>query len=281
MTVDGGPRDSLYDAEADRERLAGQVSRLHAFDSRVIEPVMTGLLGRRGVNPVRVLDAGCADGQMVLAHFSHLHRLRVEGVDKNAAAIARAQASVLGDERFEFTCAELSEVSLPVAAYDLVLCSYVLPHVANPKALVDKLWDALAPGGSLLLRAGDDGWKAVRPTPPDWGALLELSARYFPMSDRQSGRKISGYLRSLMPKPWGVQPHFWIESTKHMDACARREFFRTYYGFRRRYLSPAMNTAPAPVVERIARALDAGELFFADARPLAFVTHSIFVATKP
>ncbi|MEU6727393.1 class I SAM-dependent methyltransferase [Nonomuraea wenchangensis] len=117
------------------------------FDQRVREH-WTGQLGRR----LDVLVAGCA-------HDEPLAPERVEtrctGVDEDHPAIRKVL-----EERADlvaWSLGDLRGVPLSPRSYDLIQLSFLLERVRHAELVLDRLLQALRPGGLVLLRMRDRG----------------------------------------------------------------------------------------------------------------------------
>ena len=193
---------------------------------------MHGLLEPRGHSgggeapPVRLLDIGCGQGLLasLLAALDAgfgvaapapaalpavpRGRWRYSGIDLAPRDIERAQAALAGlDPPPRFACADMRDAAF--APCDVVVALDVLQHVdlAAQRGVLERLREALSPGGRLLLRVGDmigtgdgvspaDGAPArtrAQRAPPvfgrplaDWIALLDelgfVSVETVPMS---------------------------------------------------------------------------------------------------
>ncbi len=100
--------------------------------------------------PSRVLDLGCADGQLAecLTGMGHF----VVGVDTEEHKQVR-------DRLAEFHQADLDHGVPPEVggAYDLVLMADVLEHVRDPERLLAEARDCLAPGGRAMVSVPNIG----------------------------------------------------------------------------------------------------------------------------
>ncbi len=190
------------------------------------DPVFRGMLSR-GDLPAqgRVVDIGCGQGLIasLLQACADLQRAggwpaawpvaasaqAYTGIELMPKDVARAEASLRGlalEPRF--VCADMCTASFPVC--DVVVILDVLHYVdhAAQAGVLQRVRDALAPGGRLLLRVGDAGsprgfaasqwvdrmvtWARGHRVPPtfgrplkDWVALLErlgFSVRAVPQS---------------------------------------------------------------------------------------------------
>ena len=97
------------------------------------------------------LELGCGEGADAL--WLAGQGWRVTGVDWSPTALARGAAHAdeagVGD-RVEWTAADLSDWTPPVAAFDLVSAHFLHPTAAERPGLIARLTAATAPGGVLL-----------------------------------------------------------------------------------------------------------------------------------
>lgn len=103
------------------------------------------MLGAYLSRPARVLDVGCATGDLLLAIRSRGNP-DVTGVEpgNEAANIARSRGLNV------FT-GELDDAEFAGGSFDTVLASHTLEHVGDPLAFLQEVHRVLAPGGALLL----------------------------------------------------------------------------------------------------------------------------------
>jgi SAM-dependent methyltransferase len=98
----------------------------------------------RNVTPGELLDVGCGRGDLA-SHFVR-HGWRVTGTDISPEACT--EASARGVETHVGT---LSTVALPEQSFDAVTFRHVLEHVVDPVADLRRAYDALRPGGQVLI----------------------------------------------------------------------------------------------------------------------------------
>jgi SAM-dependent methyltransferase len=100
--------------------------------------------------PIRLLEAGCG-------HHWWLNPgdvpLEITGVDADADAL-RIRREEHGDLDAEIL-GDLRTVDLPQGAFDVVYCSFVLEHVEGAELALDRMRNALRPGGHLIIRVPD------------------------------------------------------------------------------------------------------------------------------
>jgi SAM-dependent methyltransferase len=118
------------------------------------------------------LDAGCGPGVTMRQLAQRVGpRGRVVGLDIDeglgTATVARLRGE--GHRQCEFHAHDLSsENAIPGAPYDLVYARLVLFHLPDRVAVLRRLWDAVAPGGHLVVQDYDlAGVGTVPRTPLD------------------------------------------------------------------------------------------------------------------
>jgi SAM-dependent methyltransferase len=140
--------DDLYDYAGDPETRVLHRVRLNLF-YRLLEELITD---RVVTGFDAALDIGCNAGaySKILSDFGFR---RVEGIDIDAAQIARADAAfaVATPQRtIEFRVAD-AEALDRTPRYDFVLCTEVIEHTARPGRVVENLASALLPGGIAVV----------------------------------------------------------------------------------------------------------------------------------
>jgi len=136
-------------------------------------------LVRRHAARGRLLDVGCADGGFLAA--ARDAGFDVRGVEPAGSAVAVARKRGL-----DVATGTLDDVPLLPASLDVVTMWHVLEHIAGPMATLERVREALVPGGHVLvevpnaesIRAERDGgnWHAAE--------LLHHVGQYGPRSLR-------------------------------------------------------------------------------------------------
>ena len=94
----------------------------------------------------RVLDVGCSFG-----HFLRtMERAGFEGVGVEPSSVAAEHASRI--VRGEIHVTGFESVEFAAASFDAVVSLYVLEHVSDPRAFMQKVFDVLRPGGQAIIR---------------------------------------------------------------------------------------------------------------------------------
>jgi len=160
------------------------------------------LFERAGVGPgMRCADLGCGGGAVALQLAARVGQGgSVVGYDVDPAilALAREEADRRGAANVEFRAQDLTSWAEP-AAYDVVYSRFVLQHLAEPRALLRALWDAVRPGGVLAVEDADhDGWSCY---PPNAGfdAFVRMFCRVLRTrhGDPTFGRRLPDECRQL------------------------------------------------------------------------------------
>lgn len=135
------------------QRPEGDVDRLTIFsDGTSVKAFLAHwfVTGQGDTDRLEVLEAGCGQRWPISVEGV---ALRITGVDSDEAAL-RIRRETYGDLDVEI-CGDLRTVALPPKSFDIVYCSYVLEHVSGAESVLDRLVDALKPGGRLIIRIPD------------------------------------------------------------------------------------------------------------------------------
>jgi 2-polyprenyl-3-methyl-5-hydroxy-6-metoxy-1,4-benzoquinol methylase len=90
-----------------------------------------------------VLDAGCGSQ----SHILYPERVHLAGIDNCKEAVEQNR------QLDEYIIADLQTYPLPKKCYDLITCIDVIEHLPNPEQALSNMWQALKPGGTLIIRA--------------------------------------------------------------------------------------------------------------------------------
>jgi SAM-dependent methyltransferase len=124
-------------------------------------------------------------------------------MDEVNLALAREAAQVGGLTNVVFRAENVNDWNEP-EAYDLVFCRYLLQHLSRPLDLLQKMWAAVRPGGTIVVEDADFDDQFCHP-PNDGFAFW---ARAYPSvleshgGDPAVGRKLFGlFLAAGIPRP--------------------------------------------------------------------------------
>jgi 2-polyprenyl-3-methyl-5-hydroxy-6-metoxy-1,4-benzoquinol methylase len=112
-------------------------------------------------NPRSVIDVGCGAGNLLRAVVDAAAPERVVGIDHATAGIRRARQLVPSGD---FHARSLYDLDL-AETFDLVLCTEVLEHLADPDRAMAALMRLCAPAGEIVITVPDgaqDTWEGHR-----------------------------------------------------------------------------------------------------------------------
>ena len=136
--------DAPFPGYRDRDSLA-------ALRARAERSEFARLLDRAIPGDARIVEVGCGTGQMSL-YLARADRL-VIGADlsRSALALGALAARRFGVEHVQFIETDLHRPGLKSAAFDVVYCSGVLHHTADPRAGFADIVELARPGGLIIL----------------------------------------------------------------------------------------------------------------------------------
>lgn len=135
---------------AELDAAAGYAAWAATYDSKpnfilaVEEPVVENLLAR--IPPGSALDAACGTGRHTGRLISHGHE--VIGVDQSPEMLAQAAAKV---PQAQFRVGDLTDLPIPDASVDLVLCALALCHLDDVGEAIAEFRRVLRPAGRLIV----------------------------------------------------------------------------------------------------------------------------------
>ena len=149
-------------------RTPAEYERLRA-QSRVWEAATGRLLDEVGLAPgASCLDAGCGPGETMRMMAQRVGPAgRVLGIDVDAPLGAMTQATLhgAGHRHCRFHAQDLTAGEpIPGAPFDVVYARLLLFHLPQRAAVLARLWDAVAPGGHLVIQDYDLRTASVFPT---------------------------------------------------------------------------------------------------------------------
>jgi ubiquinone/menaquinone biosynthesis C-methylase UbiE len=130
----------------------------HFRDGRGISPIKEEELRLLGMQPgVRLLDAGCGRGEVLLAAAAL--GVQVAGVDYSEAAVEIARETVREVPGAEVERADVAELPWPDGSFDRILMGDVIEHLDSDHRVraVRELRRVLRPGGRVLIHTSPNG----------------------------------------------------------------------------------------------------------------------------
>jgi SAM-dependent methyltransferase len=140
-----------------------------SLQARVWEPATGRLFDQVGLAAgATCLDAGCGPGETMRLMAQRVGPSgRVIGVDVDEPLGAQALAALrlAGHRQCAFVAADLTaDEPLPDAPFDFVFARLLLYHLPERVEVLRRLWDAVAPGGHLVVQDYDVRSAGVLPT---------------------------------------------------------------------------------------------------------------------
>jgi ubiquinone/menaquinone biosynthesis C-methylase UbiE len=125
--------------------------------SRVMRPTTLSLLDRAGIRPgMECLEVGCGSGDLAfdLARMVGAGgRVVATDIDEIKLRLAHQEAEQQHLTNLKFRLADIVEHELE--NFDFAHARFVLTHLPNPQKALEKIWQALRPGGILVVQDVD------------------------------------------------------------------------------------------------------------------------------
>lgn len=120
-----------------------------------------------------ILDVGCGTGYLLRSLLERHPGVRGVGLDLSGAMIEEAERLAVAEsvDNADFVRADWESMDLQVLAghdFSLAICANAFHYFSDPRAAAGKLFDVLAPGGSLLVLERN---KSNSPMTQLWGWL--------------------------------------------------------------------------------------------------------------
>ena len=160
-----------------------EYDRLRA-QARVWEDATARLLDRLGLAPgATCLDAGCGPGETMRLMARRVGPGgRVLGIDADSSlgSMTLAMLHAEGHGQCSFRAQDLSaDEPIEGGPFDLVYARLLLFHLPGRVALLTRLWEAVAPGGHLLIQDYDLRGASVLPDLATLGAMMRVLTGVF------------------------------------------------------------------------------------------------------
>jgi ubiquinone/menaquinone biosynthesis C-methylase UbiE len=171
------------------ERLRAQARAWEAATSRLLDHVALAA-------GARCLDAGCGPGETMRLMAQRVGPAgRVTGIDVDAPLGAQALTMLhdAGHRQCRFAPLDITaDEPLPGAPFDLVYARLLLYHLPERETVLRRLWDAVAPGGHLLIQDYDLRSVSVLPTLDSFEELRRVVVEAFSAAgcDVQTGARL-------------------------------------------------------------------------------------------
>lgn len=132
-----------------------------------------------------VLEIGCGTGGTAILHAPFVRQVRALDISSRMLEIARAKASAAGVGNVVFELADILNLSEPPASQDVVLGLSILHLLADPDAMIARVYAMLRPGGVFITSTACVGdtmkaLKLIAPLGRALGLLPQLSVMTSP-----------------------------------------------------------------------------------------------------
>jgi SAM-dependent methyltransferase len=150
------------------------------FAQELFERRISELAAKRGA--IKIIEAGCGRAWSLSLEGVDYH---LTGIDADTEAL-QARREEAGDLD-EALAGDLRTVLLDAESYDVAYCAFVLEHIHGARDVLDRLTDALRPGGLLIVRIPDRDtvWGFVTRMTP---FRLHVLYRRWLAGDKNAGR---------------------------------------------------------------------------------------------
>ncbi|MGB1581224.1 MAG: class I SAM-dependent methyltransferase [Nevskiales bacterium] len=110
---------------------------------------------------MQVFEFGCGTGSTAIAHAPYVKQIRAIDVSPKMVEIANSKAQAANVDNIQFECAAINDYAINNASQDVVMAHSILHLVDNKKAIIQRSYSILKPGGLFVTSTaciGDMGW---------------------------------------------------------------------------------------------------------------------------
>lgn len=185
---------NIYDDPSFFDAYSKMGRSLHGLAGAAEWPALRALLP--DVRGLKVVDLGCGYGWFC-RWAQEQGALSVLGLDVSAKMLERAR-SFSGDSAITYAKADLEQLDIPPASFDLAYSSLAFHYIEDLRGLLDKIHRALVPGASLIFSIEHPIYMA--PRNPDW--LIDADGRKsWPLDNYQhEGPRVTNWLADSVVK---------------------------------------------------------------------------------
>jgi ubiquinone/menaquinone biosynthesis C-methylase UbiE len=179
---------NIYDDPSFFDAYSKMGRSLHGLAGAAEWPAIRALLPE--LRGLKVVDLGCGYGWFC-RWAQEQGALSVLGLDVSEKMLERAR-SFSGDSAITYAKADLEQLDIPPASFDLAYSSLAFHYIEDLRGLLDKIHRALVPGASLIFSIEHPIYMA--PRNPDW--LIDADGRKsWPLDNYQhEGPRVTNWL---------------------------------------------------------------------------------------
>ena len=162
------------------------------------------------------LDLGCGMGDVTLAIAKRIgdngHILGVD-IDRQSIQLALGSAELSKLKQADFKVYDAYELD-DKGTYDMVYSRFLLSHLSNPKAVLQKIWLALKPKGKVLIEDTDFSGHFSNPLSIHFNSYVSLYQRL--LEKRGADANLGQKLVWLLKEAGFVNVEFQISQPTHI-----------------------------------------------------------------
>ncbi|WP_406690567.1 methyltransferase domain-containing protein [Saccharopolyspora sp. ID03-671] len=141
-----------FDSRGTFQKAANEYTRIQdSFPDVIRDPLLADMAVKEGD---RILDLPCGTGDSIVRAAEIAgptgHALAID-VSPSMIEEAEGNAEAAGVKNIEFRVEDMNEAQFEVAAFDIVVSANGPFFASDLKAFLAKMWDAVKPGGKLVL----------------------------------------------------------------------------------------------------------------------------------
>ena len=141
----------------------------------------------------RVLEVGCGTGAVLQTLFGYTQAIAL-GVDIDLPSLRFARRNL---PQAAFSAGDAHSLPFAAAAFDAVMCHFLLLWVANPLKVVREMARVCRPGGAVIALAEPDyGGRIDFPAALAEAGQMQANALQARGADPLAGRKLSGWMHA-------------------------------------------------------------------------------------
>jgi len=187
---------------------------------------------------ISALDIGCSNGfktKLLLDKYKNI--TTIYGIDIDENAIKEANDNFKNNKKYLFETKTIEELNNN-KKYDIIILSYVLQHLENPKDFLLKLKTFLSDRGVLIIKVPDDNFKVCYPDENDLlHKIFELYENNImrkqtttKFTDRYIGKKVNSYL--IQTGYSNIKLYYHINDTVNKTKEEKESLFNLSISFR-------------------------------------------------
>ena len=182
----------------------------------------------------RILDLGCGPGFCTLDLAYMLGEYgEVIGIDKSQTYIDfLKQSTALHDLNIKAICSDFSDMKLEKESLDGAYCRWALAWVSNPEEVIEKVADALVPGGAFVVQEYYD-WSTLQTEPslPNLDKCIAAALRSFKEQEGQIdiGRNIPEHFYNVGLEVMHIRPLSKMGIPESLTWQWPKSFFHIYF----------------------------------------------------